>query len=357
VNRCRINKAIKRISRLPVNKRLDKYIFNKIRHIWLRLIRSTRVAYPSTVMLELTTLCNLSCTICPREFKFGKEMDKGNMAVDKARKVLDELMPYLDSIGLTGMGETFLYNDLEEIVGYIKTINRGIIISVSTNAVVPDFITRVSNLLNKIDTIQVSIDGTGEIYNSIRKNARFTDFDNNLKQLSNLCAHTETDLLLNMVVTRENYLQIPLLVQYAANNGIKYVDFTLFNLASVTGIDTSYYDFYRSDDFIKIIDSLNNISAKTPEVRITKRDFRTARGFRKCPYPWGHFYISWDGYILPCCAKPFPKEMHFGNVSDHRIIDLLNSEKFREFRSLWYDNKTPEFCANCHFIGVQPIKK
>jgi radical SAM protein with 4Fe4S-binding SPASM domain len=308
-------------------------------------------------MLELTTLCNLSCTICPREFKFGKEMDKGNMAVDQAKRVLDELMPYLDSIGLTGMGETFLYNELEEIVDYIKTKNRGIIISVSTNAVVPDFIARASNLINKIDTIQVSADGIGDVYDSVRENAVFKDFDNNLKELSNLCSGSETDLLLNMVVTRENYPQMPLLVKYAASSRIRYVDFTLFNLASVPGIESSYYNFYRSDDFLKTIDLLNNISAKTPEVRVTKRDFSTASGFKKCQYPWGHFYISWDGYIPPCCAKPFPKEMHFGNISGQRIIDLLNCEKFREFRNLWYSNKTPEFCNNCHFIGVQPIKK
>lgn len=39
--------------------------------------------------------------------------------------------------------------ELEEIVDYIKTKNRGIIISVSTNAVVPDFI-RESNRIGFI---------------------------------------------------------------------------------------------------------------------------------------------------------------------------------------------------------------
>ncbi len=282
-------------------------------------------------------------------------MDKGNMTADQAKRVLDELMPYLDSVGLTGMGETFLYNDLEEIVDYIKAGNCGIIISVSTNAVVPDFIARASKLINKIDTIQISVDGIGDAYESIRKNACFKDFDNNLRKLSDLCAGSTTDLLLNMVVTKENYAQMPLLVQYAAVVGIGYVDFTLFNLASVTGTDNTYYDFYRSDDFLKIIDRLDRTSAGTSGVRVTKRDFGTAGGFKKCPYPWGHFYISWNGYIPPCCAKPFPKEMNFGNISEYRIIDLLNSKKFREFRDLWFGNKTPEFCSNCHFIGVQPV--
>jgi radical SAM protein with 4Fe4S-binding SPASM domain len=357
MNRRRIKKAIKRITSLPSNSRLDKYLINKIRHLWFRIIKSTKVAFPSTVMLELTTHCNLSCTICPREFDFGIRMDKGNMKVEQAMKVIDELFPYLDSIGLTGMGETFCYNDLEGIVDYIKTKNKGIIISVSTNAVVPDFITKASKLVNRVDTIQVSVDGLQDVFESIRKNASFREFDKNLKTLSDLCKGTSTDLLLNMVVTMENYTHMPLLVQYAADAGIGYVDFTLFNLASVTGIDASYYDFYKSDGFLKTIGSLDEASRRVPDVRVTKRDFYNARGFRKCPYPWGHFYISWNGYIPPCCAKPFPKEMNFGNSKDDRVIDLLNSEKFRDFRKLWYANITPRYCENCHFIGIEPIKK
>jgi len=91
MNRRRIKKAIIRIIRLPSNKRPDKYFINKIRHFWLKVTRSTSVAYPSTVMLELTSNCNLSCTICPRESEFGKEMEKGNMRADEAKKVIDLL--------------------------------------------------------------------------------------------------------------------------------------------------------------------------------------------------------------------------------------------------------------------------
>jgi radical SAM protein with 4Fe4S-binding SPASM domain len=357
MNRRRIKKAVKRIFGLPSNKNLNKYFINKIRHFWLKLIRSTSVVYPSSVMLELTSHCNLACTICPREFEFGKEMDKGNMRVDQAMKIIDELYPYLDSVGLTGMGETFLYNDLEKIVDYIKSKSKGIIISVSTNAVVPGFVTKASKLVNKIDTIQISVDGIDNVYDSIRRNASFRQFDENLKALSYLCKKSETDLLLNMVVTRENFIHMPFMVQYAADAGIEYVDYTLFNLAAVTGIDASYYEFYKSAEFLQIIEMLNETSEKIPGIRVTKRDFNAARGFRKCPYPWGHFYISWDGYILTCCAKPFPKEMNFGNISGNRIIDLLNSEKFREFRKLWYNNITPEFCKKCHFIEIEPINK
>ena len=71
----------------------------------------------------------------------------------KAKKIIDQLWPYLDSIGLTGMGETFMFNEIEEVVDYIKSKNKGIIISVSTNAVLPSFIKRASKIVNKIDDL------------------------------------------------------------------------------------------------------------------------------------------------------------------------------------------------------------
>jgi len=278
------------------------------------------------------------------------------MSLESAKKIIDELWPYLDSIGLTGMGETFLYKEINEIVNYIKKKNKGIIISVSTNAVLPNFIEKVTDLIGKIDTIQVSIDGLEDIYENIRKKSNFKVLDKNLRILSKITKDTGTDVMLNMVVTKENYKQMPLLIKYAKEIKIEYMDFTLFNLVSVTDIEQSYYAFYKSVDFQKTIEELEKTINDTPEVLVTERNFRTDNSFKKCPFPWTHFYISWDGYVPPCCAKPFPKELNFGNVFNSMIIDIFNSNKYREFRTLWFRNTPPVFCNKCHFIDIEPIK-
>lgn len=239
MNKRKLSKAIKRIINLPKGKYFFLYSSNKIKHFYLKGIKSTKVAYPSIIMLELTNHCNLACTTCPREYRYGKEMDKGNMRLESAKKIIDEVWPYLDSIGLTGMGETFLYKEINEIVNYIKKKNKGIIISVSTNAVLPNFIEKVTDLVGKIDTIQVSIDGLEDTYEKIRKKSDFKTLDKNLRILSKLAKNTGTDIMLNMVVTKENYKHMPLLIKYAEEIEVKYMDFTLFNLASVTDIEQS----------------------------------------------------------------------------------------------------------------------
>ncbi|WP_321437324.1 radical SAM protein [uncultured Bacteroides sp.] len=357
MNKRRLNKALKRVVKLPRNKYLFLYVYNKLKNSYYKLKKSTKVAYPSTIMLELTNHCNLACTTCPREYEYGKAMDKGQMNIDQAKRVIDELWPYLDSIGLTGLGETFLYKELENVVDYIKAKNQGIIISVSTNAILPNFIEKVSPLVDKIDTIQVSIDGLGSVYESIRINASFQELDKNLRILSEMCRNTKTDLMLNMVVTKENFHQMPLLVEYAEEVGINYMDFTLFNLASVTNIERSYYQFYQSPEFLEVISKLEETISKTSNVVVTNKNFKTDNCFQKCPFPWNHFYICWNGFIPPCCGKSFPKELNFGNVFNSNVMDVLNSDSYRSFRTMWLNNKTPKFCYKCHFIDLEPIKE
>jgi len=76
MNKRKLKKAIKRITNLPRGKYLFLYTANKIKQFYLKTIKSTKVAFPSTIMLELTNHCNLACTTCPRESRYGKEMDK-----------------------------------------------------------------------------------------------------------------------------------------------------------------------------------------------------------------------------------------------------------------------------------------
>lgn len=352
MNKRKLKKALKRLKHLPKNKYLILYFLNKVKYFWFKAIKSTSVAYPSTVMIELTNHCNLHCTTCPREYDYGKQMDKGNMQPVQAQRIIDELWPYLDSVGLTGMGETFIYKELEEIVDYIRQKNKGIIISLSTNAMLPNFIEKVKPLVGKVDTIQVSIDGLNEIYESIRIDAKFEVLDNNLKQLVGLCSDSNTNITLNMVVTKENYHQMYSILEYTHSIGINSICFTLFNLASATNIESEYYEFYHSKPFIAEHNRIEKARTNYNHIEITTWDLSKKGSFQNCPFPWTHFYICWNGFVAPCCGKPFPKELHFGNVFKTNVINVLNSESYKEFRRQWFQNSAPSFCKKCHNIDL-----
>lgn len=342
----------KRARHLPGGANLLRYAANKAEHLALKATRQTRVAHPSTVMLELSAHCNLKCTICPREYGYGEEMDMGLMEEAQARKVIDELVPYVDSIGLTGMGETLMYKKIDQIVDYIKSKNKGIVISISTNAVLPKTIEKIAAMVGKLDTIQISIDGIGEVYDAIRVQSDFTLFKNNVREIADLCRGSSTTVMLNMVVTKENFFHITEVIQFAEEMGIGFVNYTIFNLACISGTDISYYDFYQSETFRA---EINRLKGHKTIVETTWSGLGNEKGFQTCGLPWGHFYVCWNGEMAPCCAKPFPKERSFGNVFSEGLMPVLNSEGFQDFRQQWLKNETPDFCNKCHYIDCKKI--
>lgn len=328
------------------------YAANKLHALLLRLFRSKSVAYPSNVMLELSNQCNLHCTTCAREYAYGRSMDRGFMPPQRAKSIIDQLLPRLDSIGLTGMGETFLYPHLPEIARYIRQKKPSVVISLSTNAQVPHFVEQAEALLPYVDAIQVSTDGTGAVYEQVRRGARFARLEENLRALLPRARAAGVDVMLNTVITKETAPQMAALVEFAHAVGVPYLNFTYFNLVAATELDASYYAYFRSPEFLRLKAGAEEAARRCPGVEVTGLGFPGRPGFRKCPFPWSHFYITWDGYLVPCCAKPFPKELNFGNVADGKVIDLLNSFNYRSFRALHRKNQAPPFCRNCHFLEL-----
>lgn len=352
MNRRHLLRAVWILRRTRWNFALVRYVGNKLHSLLLRLFRSESVAYPSNVMLELCNRCNLHCTTCAREYAFGREMDQGNMPVERAKNIVEQLYPYLDSIGLTGMGETFLYPHLLEIARFVKEKKPSLVVSLSTNAQVPRFVEQAEALLPYVDVIQVSTDGTGAVYESVRRGARFARLEENLRALLPKAKAQGVDVMLNMVLTKETVPEMATLVEFAQNAGVPYLNFTYFNLVAATELDVSYYDLFRSPEFLRAKAEAEAAIRRCPGVEVTGLDFPGKPGFRKCPFPWSHFYITWDGYLVPCCGKPFPKVLNFGNVADGKVIDLLNSFNYRFFRRMNRKNQTPPFCEKCHFIEL-----
>lgn len=352
MDRRRFLKILQVAKRTRINADLWKYACNKYRGLRLRRAHSTKVAYPSTVMIELGNHCNLHCITCPREYAYGKEMNKGYMPPERARAIVDELYPYLDSVGLTGMGETFLYPDLRAIASYIKKKKKSIVISLSTNANIPHFMEKVEAVIPFLDTIQVSTDGMGEVYESVRRKASFETLKANLQRLVPLARKYKVDVMLNTVLTRETYRQMAALVEFAEQMGIRYIHFTYFNLACVTDEDRDYYALYETVEFQHALVAAKEAARRHSQVEVTGLDFPGSPSFQKCPFPWSHFYVTWDGYMVPCCAKPFPKELQFGNVFEEGVMNVLNGKAYQSFRRLWQSNRTPAFCEKCHFVEL-----
>ena len=352
----RWRKAWRRLKHLPGGINFFRYISNKAYAWYLKKIKSTRVAHPSSIMIEVTNHCNLKCITCPREYEFGDQMDKGSIPIAELKKIVDQAYPYVDSIGLTGLGETMLYKPLLEAVDYIKSKNKGIVVSISINAHLPKSIEVARQLIGKIDTIQISIDGLNEVYDGVRLEGDFSFFFNNVKEIA-ANEHVKegiTDLMFNVVVIKQNFHQMADIVRVAGELGIKYVNLQTMNLAGVPTWDMELYNMYNTRDFKLALKAAYKMAAENG-VELSTFEFDKPGSFQKCLLPWGHFYVSWNGWMTPCCAKPFPKILNFGSVFKDGLMGTLNTPEYRHFRAQWYKNETPDFCARCHMIDIPRI--
>lgn len=356
INRRRLQKISNRLRKLPGGINFFRYCFNKANGIFLKAIKSTKVPYPSSIMMEVTNHCNLGCITCPREYGFGQAMAKGTIELANMKRVVDEVGPYIDSIGLTGLGETLLYKKLEEILRYIKGKNKGIQTFISTNAHIPGAEEYVEKMAPYLDTLQISIDGVGKIYETVRLKSDYKFFFDTAAKLVAVCKKNNVSVLFNFVAVKENFTQMKDVVKLASELGVSYVNFTPVNVGSITTAHVDYYNLFYTKEFKDELKKAFELSKELKNVDITLWDVKKKNEFKKCHLPWNHFYISWDGYMTPCCAKPFPKELNFGNVFETSLMQCLNSKEYRQFRKMWYENKTPEFCQKCHVVDLKPIE-
>lgn len=352
MNKRRIRLAFKLLSGFRPNKDFVKYVVNRVRVACFNPHKEVRVNYPTGLMLELGNRCNLHCIICPREYKYGKQMDQGFMSLENVYKIVDEVYPYLDSIGLTGLGETLLYPHLEEVVKYIKSKRKNLVISMSTNANFSGCVEKIAPLLPYLDSVQFSVDGVGSTYETIRPNTRFETIAENIKRIVS-ASDGNTEFVINTVITPENYDNIIPVIDFAQSVGIKFVNFNRINLASIPERDFEEHNkFFHSEEYRSVLKEFRERQKTMKGITFSEETDGNGGSFQDCTFPWYHQYITWDGYMVPCCAKPFPKEKNFGNVFEKGVMGVLNGDEFLEWRRLWQKNVTPGFCKHCNNIRL-----
>ena len=348
LNKRRLRLLRKLISRTRINKDLFRYIYNRWQ--WLRFDKEKDVVipHPTNGMIELGNVCNLHCNICPRIYEYGKQMDIGFMPLERAKAILDQMIPYLDSICLTGLGETMMYPHLLEVLQHIKSRKPSIVTTVSTNAHFKGYLNKVTPLLPYLDSIQFSVDGCGQVYEQMRPGTDFKEITKNISRTIELSRDTE--FIINFVISKDNYHDMKNIVKFAHEMNVEFVNFNVMSIRSMLKQSFEYYNFMNTEDYKESVKLALDEAACHHDMEITglvQNNETRSNGFRSCTYMWEFPYITWDGFYVPCCGKPFWKLLNFGNVFENDLMSVINSKKAQSFRRMWQKNTPHIFCHNC----------
>lgn len=144
--------------------------YAEYRRLWVDLAKTRQLRdYPLLLDLELSSVCNLHCPMCYTiTDEFLSTVKRQYMKLELIKKLVDEVAGKVFALRLSLRGESTLNKAFIDAVAYAKA--KGIReVSTLTHGgkLTGDFLRRVVDA--GIDWITISIDGTGDTYNRIRK--------------------------------------------------------------------------------------------------------------------------------------------------------------------------------------------
>lgn len=322
--------------------------------------RPSRVRYqPTKLQLETTNRCNLGCIECYRtNLDFKAQL--GDLSFENFCRIVDQF-PYLRGISLFGLGEPLMNRELGDMLAYLRKDRPEVRPYITTNATLLDE-QRVEMLVDHRVDLTVSLNAaTSPTYRQTIGDRRY-DLPlivDNLKRLSMAARRADLRFTICMVIMNENVAEITDYVRLAHDVGAHEAYFGEQNY-DAAGDRIGDLLLQNPESVRRQLAAARELGAQLGiRVGHSKRDpviWGVKEAFVPCKYLWKMPYVSWDGYLLPCCARPFPGVFNFGQIvanGDRQastFSDLWFSEPYSTMRRRVAKGMTGGLCDGCQHL-------
>ena len=179
--------------------------------------------------LAIDDSCNLRCPSCRKGLIFYKEGSQYKKRIRLADKINDWLHTYNHPIQvhIGSDGDPFASHVYRHFMKHTPVRNN-IKYSILTNGLmVKDFWPQIPHIIENLTELGVSIDGaTKETYEKLRLGGKWDSINRNLECIAELKEQHNFKFVLHMVVQKDNWQEIPAMVELGERLGI---DELLFN--------------------------------------------------------------------------------------------------------------------------------
>ena len=302
---------------------------------------------PAQLQIEPTTACNFRCMYCPHG-EYSRQTGGLARHMDMAlfRKIVDEV-PTLQEIKLQGLGEPLLCPHLREMMAYGHS--RGIVFNVISNgtlvpAKLPDLMPFLRRFVISCDTFdQVRADRVKAGFNVAQCKANVAAMVAIKRERNPNCLVGTTT-----VVSRENIAEIPDILRFAQETGVDYAGFVALENWNVPG-EPAYPESARlvaESKKVVAMDHIRELHEKEKHAfQLGLQDFSPRKS--NCYWMFESAYVTFDGYVTPCCVRPNRHAFNFGNVASARFDEIWNGAEAREFRNTHLKKTPNRMCDRC----------
>lgn len=319
------------LRKISLNK-ITNYLIGRLSYAWSLLNQKPlRWAFPYSVSIEPTNVCNLRCPQCPTGLNL-LQRTKGKMDFELYKSIIDKTYKYLLNLFLYFQGEPLLSSDFFEMVKYADSKNIYVVTSTNAQLINDEVADKI--VKSGLDKLIISVDGIdNETYTKYRIGGSLEKVLNGINSLkaakSKYHSHLPS-IELQFIVMKHNEKQINDFMQFARQMKMSY------SLKSAQIVD-----FVTAEEFVPKIEKYSRYK-KENDAYVLKKTIGN-----RCSRLWDSLVITWNGDVLPCCYDK-DAEHSFGNVTDEEIMKIYNNEYFRKFaKQVLTDRKKIDICRNC----------
>ncbi|MEK6589611.1 MAG: radical SAM protein [Nitrospinota bacterium] len=308
---------------------------------------------PYHAHIEPTTYCDLKCENCINDTVPSGRI--GHLSIDTLKDILS-WMPFIKDISLLGLGEPLMNPEILNMLSLIKS--RNIVCRIATNGMLLNRID-MERLLNSLDQCIISFHAvTKTTFEEIRRGSDFDKVIQNVKDMVTMRDRKKilTKIFLHTIITKRNLSEVLDIPEIAVELGVDKVRFVMaVQYIPENLISASSPFFYNSTKMANLLvndgnierDLANKLSDKCRRYGLDFSFTSSEKKFSSCWWPKGGIFVTYDGFITPCCLRMDPSVYNFGNIFKDSVDEILSGEKYQDFRRDFREGRVPDICSNC----------
>lgn len=288
---------------------------------------------PFLLQIEPTSLCNLSCTLCPTG---RRELNRPyrHMRLNEFRSIIDDMERYLLFLVLWHWGEPLMNPELPSMIRYAS--ERGIETVTSTNAHFLNDEAYTEELLKSgLTNLIVAVDSvSADNYEAYRKSGDLNCVLDGLSRAVSIKKRINSRTLINvrMVIMRQNEHEIE----------------EIENMARVSGADVfTVKSLNPTQGMVAQDEELLPTNLRYRRYEYIPNTYERVRTDAICRSVWTEAHVFSNGDVVPCC-NDYDSEMKIGNAFETPFTHLWNGPTFRQLRKrIYHDMQAIPKCSYC----------
>jgi MoaA/NifB/PqqE/SkfB family radical SAM enzyme len=309
-------------------------------------LKSERLStVPVAVKIDISPMCNLSCTVCVHADPNGnpglekQHFDpKHRMSVAQYRRIIDRIKGRASAVSLYYLGDPLVHPDMDEMSRIAREAGLNVHISTNFSFALTD--ARIKRIVHSgLTHMSVCVDGLSqEKYEMTRVGGRI---DRVLHNLERVC-HFRNEAGMTYPRVEVQYIKF--------QHNVDELEPARERLTKI-GID-QFTDFWGG---------LGNYTDGDPDLFDVHAPLEP-KAMPRCYWPYSSIVVKYNGDVIPCCSfrlgMQYTKEDDarvFGNVFKTSLTKIWNNRHYREARRLASNplavdddpSLTKHFCYAC----------